>query len=876
MRSCSTSIPPACAATPGPTCGSARARPWRGASAFPRLLMDLCVSLPREWALLLKGLSRNGLGRDVAYAIRLLWRSPGFTLAAVLTLALCIGANTAIFSLAGATLLRPFRVAAPSQLVVFKWTSAYPDYLDYAKRTDLFTGVAGISAGRVNATIEGAAEMVDAAFVSGNYFGVLGVPAAAGRVLGEPDDRRNGPLVGVVDYAWWRGRLRGDPWAIGTTIRVNGQAVTIVGVAREGFRGTSLRATPKVYLPINSIARISGGMMARPGMMENRGFVWINVIARLREGVPAGSAAAAIDALYTQNHPSHTANTDDAMELTPLKTRALGGAVGNVHTFVQLLGAVVAMTLLIGCANLANLQLARSAARRREIAVRMAIGAGRARIARQLLIESLVLAVLGGGLGLYVADLALRLISRFQLPGGIEIAGLALGLNRSALLFTALVACGTGVLFGLAPAWRASRSEALGSIRDEGRATSARSGLRATLVAAQVALSLVLLVGTGLFLRSLVHSLQVPRGFTTPGVATATVNLGVAQYDAPRARVFYDQVLARVRQRPDVTAAAWTTILPLNGDMIMLTGVEGYQPAPGESIKFHVASVSPDYFKAAGTRLRRGRTFTDGDSASSPRVGVINESAARKYWAGRDPLQGRLGDDDQSIQIVGIVEDTKIEELDEKPEAFVYRPLAQPAGPFGLNSSVLVVRTAGDETALLPALRESIRAVDPAVPVANLNTFTWQVRGLVMPQRMGATLFGVFGALALTRAAIGIYGVASYVTQLRTREIGIRIALGADRAHIRALVLRQGSIPIAVGIGLARVRRGWQPARDRVLAWCQRAGSIHLRSRRGAPGRRRPPRRLDSGQTRRRAGSDPRVAPRLISRPGKATCPLFW
>jgi putative ABC transport system permease protein len=456
------------------------------------------------------------------------------------------------------------------------------------------------------------------------------------------------------------------------------------------------------------------------------------------------------------------------------------------------------MTLLIGCANLANLQLARSAARRREIAVRMAIGAGRARIARQLLIESLGLAVLGGGIGLYVADLALRLIGRFQLPGGIEIAGLALGLNRSALVFTALVACGTGALFGLAPAWRASRTDAMGSIREEGRATSARSALRATLVAAQVALSLVLLVGTGLFLRSLVNSLQVPLGFSPSGVATATVNLGVARYDVPRARIFYGQVLERVGRLPGVTAAAWTTILPVNGDMTMMTDVSGYQAAPGETVTFHAANVSPDYFKAAGTRLLRGRPFNAGDSASAPPVGIINETAARKYWAGRDPLQGRMAKD--TIQIVGVVEDTKISDLDEAPEAFLYKPLDQPGGPFGLSSSVLVVRTERDLQQLLPALGESIRAVDPAVPVSNVNTFTWQVRSLVMPQRMGAVLFGAAAALALTLAAIGIYGVASYVAQLRTREIGIRIALGADRASIRTLVLRQGSLPVAVGI----------------------------------------------------------------------------
>jgi predicted permease len=545
----------------------------RGAAALPRLLADLVVTIPREWLHLSKGISMTGIGRDVAYAIRLFWRSPGFTIAAVLTLALGIGANTAIFSLADATLIRPFRVADPSQLVVLKWTSAYPDYLDYAKRTDLFTGAAGISMTRLNATPEGAPELVDAAFVSGNYFGVMGVPAAAGRVLGEPDDQRNGPLVGVLDYGWWRGRFRGDPGTIGSTIRFNGHAVTIVGVAREGFRGTSLRTTPKVYLPVNAIGRVSGGMMARPGIMENRGFVWLNVIARLREGVPNAAAAAAIDAVYTQNHPSHGSDKEDAMELTPLKRRALGGSADSIFTFVQLLGAVVGITLLIGCANLANLQLARGAARRREIAVRMAIGAGRARIARQLLTESLVLAAAGGGIGLYVATLALQLIARFQLPGGIEIAGLDLGLNRAALFFTALVAGGTGVLFGLAPAWRALA--ATPSDRFAKRAGRPRRAACARPSSPQIALSLALLVGTGA-LRSL-------RTRCCPWAQDARRG---DRRRTPRRRRLRRPARPRLLRRgagarppAAVTAAAWTTVLPLNGDTIMMTDVQGYRKA---------------------------------------------------------------------------------------------------------------------------------------------------------------------------------------------------------------------------------------------------------------------------------------------------------
>jgi predicted permease len=783
----------------------------RGVRALPRLAIDFFISLVREWAIRMKGtaVTRSltaGVVRDVLYAIRVLWRSPGFSLAALLTLALGIGANAAIFSLADATLLRPLKVADPAALHAIKFTSAYPDYAAYTARTDLFDGVVATSGGRDNIVADGRAELADTGFVSGNYFGVLGVAPAAGRVLVPGDDERNGPVVVVLSYAFWQSRFGGDPSVVGKTIRVNNVPATIVGVAAKGFHGLSLAETSRVFVPVTQTPRVQTGFFARPEMLTTRNLVWLNVTVRLKAGVSPQAAAAALDSIYRQFHPVSPGTKAEALELTPLRLRAVGGTNhSNVIRFVTLLGAVVALTLLIGCANLANLLLSRAAARQREIGVRMAVGAGRMIIARQLLIESLVLAFAGAAAGLYVASAALVLLGRFQLPGGIEIAGLALELSGPALAFTGAVACATALIFGVAPAWRAARTDVLETLHDGARATSARSRLRSTLVAAQVALSLVLLAGTGLFLRSLVESLRVPLGFQVRGAATASVNLGAARYDRARAQAFYEEALSRVRRIPGVQAAAWANIVPINGSRVFSANVEGYHPKPGEMVQFNFASVGPEYFTAAGTRLLRGRPFTDGDTAAAPAVAVVNEAAVKKYWGGRDPLQGRIFDDKNWIQVIGIAETTKVETLDEDPVPFVYLPFAQDDMSRTPGVAHLFVRTSGDESAVLAPLSEQLRSIDRDAPVYDVSTFAWRVRELIMPQQMGVTLFAVSSALAVMLAAIGIYGVASYVTALRTRELGIRIALGADRRRIRTLVLREGSVPVAAGLAAGLV-----------------------------------------------------------------------
>ncbi len=771
----------------------------RGPAGLPRLFLDLLSSVPREWLLLLKGLSMTGFTRDISYALRLLWRSPGFSVAAILTLALGIGANTAIFTLADASIIRPLRIIDMDRLVSFKWSASFRDFQEWAGRTDLFTGVAGLANMRLTATLDGMTEPIDAALVTEDYFAMLGVGASAGRLLGAADND-GGAITAVVTREWWQSRLHGNPGVIGSTIQISGTPVTIVGITAGGFRGTSLTRLPRIYLPLGSSGPLLSSPFNTAAARENRGFTWISVIARLRPGVSTAAAADAMNAMYLSQHPKADASTD-RLEIESMRSRVLGGTSGaSIYTFVGLLAGVVLLVLLTGCANVANLQLARAAARQREIGVRLAIGAGPGRIFRQVLTESVVLAVMGGTLGLVVASVSLRLMTRFQLPGGIEIDELPLAVDRTALAFAMAVSAVTVLLAGLQPAWQAARISALATLRGAARVT-AHSRMRSALVSVQIAVSLVLVIGTALFLQSFAAALRVPLGFNPANAVTTTLTPAAKGFDRARARQFFDASIERVHQIPGVTAAAWANALPVNGSMSMSATIEGYKRPDGKDPNVYVANVGPEYFAAAGTRVVRGRAFTPNDRTGSALVGIINETAARKFWSGRDPIGGRvMTDDSNAIQIVGVVEDSKIRSLDETPAPFLYCPFAQPTGPFAMDRGILLVRTSADVRGLEIAVRDQLRTIDPDAPLAPVTTFEWQVRKLVMPQRMGAAFFSAFALLALTLASIGTYGVASYVAALRSREIGIRIALGADRTRIRTLVLRQGAVPVAFGV----------------------------------------------------------------------------
>lgn len=780
---------------------------------------DGLASLARQWTAVLRGprhsLNHEPAGpgepmrnllRDFVLAARLLTKTPSFTVAAVLTLALGIGANTAMFTLADATLLRPLPFHQPEQLVVWSWSSSWPHYQEYAKRTDIFQGVVASGGSmRLNLAIDGSSELVSGALLSGNAFDVLGIGTVAGRPLLPSDDVAGGPIVAVLNHGYWQRRFGGDRSVIGRSMRINGQPMTVVGVAAPAFRGTSLAQDPALYLPAVVSGALDTGFFRRVDRLKATGFVWLSVIGRLRPEVTAERAAAAMDALYAQLQPPKPGTTrDEQLQLQPLATRALGSGAADVRRFVNLLLGVVGITLLIGCANLANLLLARSAVRRREMGVRLALGATRARIVQQMLTESVLLAAVGGAAGIAVAVFALRALAAFELPGGLRIATIPLEINGAALAVTAGLSLLTGLLFGAAPAWRAARSDVLVSLRDQSRGSTARSGVRSTLLAAQIALSLVLLVGAGLFARSLQAALDSRLGFEPAGLVTASINLGLARYEPGPARNVYEQALERVRMLPQVTHAAWSNLVPTRGAFMWNTEIE----ATGKSLTVYSAHVGPEYFAATGIPISRGRSFGPTDRAGTEPVVIVNERMAREYFAGRDAVGSRLKVFDTWVTVVGVAGDTIVEELREAPAAQLYLAFDQwlegPRG-IGIDTAHLFVKTSGEPDALVPLVRDQLRALDPELPILSVGRFDEAIAQLTMPQRMGVTLFTLFSALALALATVGIYGVSTYVAALRTREIGVRIALGATRTTVRRLVLRQGARPVIAGIlvGLA-------------------------------------------------------------------------
>jgi len=771
------------------------------------LARDAAAGAIREWLDVLRlppGEPMRNLIRDLRHAVRLLARTPGFTVAAVITLALGIGANTAIFTLADATLLRPVHVRAPHELVVWSWTSSYPHYQAYAERRDLFQGVAAISGvSRVNVTTDGVAGIAPAVFVTGNTFDVLGVGVLHGRPLQPADDVFNGPLVAVLSHDYWTTRFAADPGIVGRTVRVNTRSATIVGVAEKGFRGTSVAGNPSLYFPTGVSNQLSTGFFARVNAMTTPGFVWLSLVARLQPGVAPTQAAAAMDTIYDRLQPPAPGVTRERLTLEPLPTRALGRSAKDLRTFVLLLCAVVAFTLLVGCSNLANLLLARTTARKRDTGVRLALGATRGRVLQHALAESLLLATLGGVVALAISYGLLALLETYELPGGLPIGRMALDLDVRALVATAALSLATGLLFGAAPAWRASRTDVLGSLREQARWTTSRNLARHALLAIQVGLSVVLLCGSGLFARALMAALATSPGFNPRGVVTASVNLGLAGYDAGEARTFYRTALEGVTGLPDVEAAAWTNMLPSRGLFRGAAEIEGYVAAPGERLVLYGAHVGPEYFHSVGTAIRHGRAFAETDDAAAPRVGIINEVTAAKYWPGQDPVGRRFRMFDEWITVVGVAEPTVITELSEDRLPQVYFPFDQwMTGRMGiaLDAAHMVVRTSAPLDRVMPLVRDRLRSIDAEVPLYDLGSFETRVASLVMPQRMGAALFTLFGTLTLALAIVGIYGVASYVAAMRTREIGVRIALGATASSVRRMIVADGARPIVVGI----------------------------------------------------------------------------